>query len=76
MNSTTFSNALLPLAGTDARSQVEARTSGFFARLVKAMVESRQKQAEREIARIEAAYGFSLRGEAQAKNADLPFQHP
>ena len=77
MNSTTFSNALLPLAGTDMRSAAEVRKPGFLTRLFAAMVESRQKQADREIARIEAAYGFSLRGDSASPDlgrTELPFQ--
>ncbi|MCU0820764.1 MAG: hypothetical protein MUF11_15960 [Beijerinckiaceae bacterium] len=79
MNTTTYSDALLPLAGE--KSQVGARTApakrGFFRRIVDAITASNQAKAEREIRRIEALYGHSLRdfvGNRPAKVVrDLPF---
>ncbi len=79
MNTTTYSDALLPLAGE--KSQVAARTApakrGFLARIIDAIAASNQAKAEREIRRIEAIYGHSLRefgGTRPAKiGRDLPF---
>lgn len=76
MASLTFSNALLPLAGTDKAEKVEAAKPGFFARALDALVASRQRSAEREIARLEMIYGLNFRGEepaAKHETADLPF---
>jgi hypothetical protein len=75
MASLTYSNALLPLAGTDGKEAVEQTRPGFFTRLVEAIVESRRRQAEREIARLELIYGFKLRPDATTGEAtrDLPF---
>lgn len=77
MASLTFSNALLPLAGTDKTESAEATKRGFFARLMDAMVESRYRAAQREIARLEFAYGVKLREEEslslKVDTADLPF---
>lgn len=77
MASLTFSNALLPLAGTDKTDAAEATKRGFFARLMDAMVESRYRAAQREIARLEFAYGVKLREEEslslKVDTADLPF---
>lgn len=77
MATLTFSNALLPLAGTDKSEQAEARTSGILARLGNALIESRRRSAEREIARLELVYGLKLRDgnslSLKADRADLPF---
>jgi len=77
MASLTFSNALLPLAGTDKTDAAETNTRGFFGRLMDAMVESRYRAAQREIARYELAYGLKLREDdslsLKVKTADLPF---
>ncbi len=77
MASLTFSNALLPLAGTDKSEAVEATKRGFFARLMDAMIESRRRSAEREIARFELVYGFKLRDQdnltLKVDPRELPF---
>lgn len=77
MATLTFSNALLPLGGTDTKEQVEATSNGFGARLLAAMMESRRRSAEREISRLELVYGYKLRPETQTEAeiaaADLPF---
>lgn len=77
MASLTFSNALLPLGGTDTTEQVEAKSRGFFGRLMDAMVASRRRAAQREIARLELIYGYRLRPEtetdAELATKDLPF---
>lgn len=77
MASLTFSNALLPLAGTDKTESAESTKRGFFGRLLDAMVESRYRAAQREIARYELAYGLKLREDdnlsLKVKTADLPF---
>jgi hypothetical protein len=60
---------------------VGARTApakrGFFARIVDAIMASNQAKAEREIRRIEALYGHSLRDFAGNRSTkadrDLPF---
>ena len=79
MNTTTYSDALLPLAGE--KSQVAAKTApakrGFFGRIIDAIAASNQAKAEREIRRIEAIYGHSLREFAGNRSTkavrDLPF---
>ncbi len=87
MASLTFSNALLPLGGTDTAETMEAAAvkaqsqgipaQGFLARLTAAMVKSRRRAAEREISRLELVYGFKLRpdheSEADLAKGDLPF---
>ncbi len=74
MATATFSNALLPLAGTDTTEVKGSDRSGFFARLVEALVESRRRAAERELARLETMYGYKLRPLADAgETRDLPF---
>lgn len=79
MASLTFSNALLPLAGTDTTESAEPAKTGFFARFMDALIESRFRAAEREIARHERAYNLrSLPteiGAVDVKQADLPFGH-
>jgi hypothetical protein len=73
MNTTVYSEALLPLAGTEG-STLPKRN--LFLRLIDAIAASNAAKAERELRRIEAAYGISLR-EAHQKagfiSADLPF---
>jgi hypothetical protein len=73
MNTTTYSEALLPLAGTEGAA---APKRNFFLRFIDAIAASNAAKAERELRRIEAAYGISLR-EAHQKagfiSADLPF---
>lgn len=82
MASLTFSNALLPLGGTDTAETMEAaavkaQPQGFLARLTDAMVKSRRRAAEREISRLELVYGFKLRpdheSEAELAKDELPF---
>lgn len=77
MATMTYSNALLPLAGTDKAESHEAPKAGFFTRLLAAMIESRRRSAEREIARLEMVYGFKIRDNdtlsAKVDTADLPF---
>lgn len=73
MNTTTYSDALLPLAGTDASAAVAAKP-GILSRLMQALIRSREMQASREIARIELIMGRSLRSETQFTRNDLPFQ--
>lgn len=76
MATLTFSNALLPLAGTDKAEKVEAAKPGFLVRAYNALIESRRRSAEREIARLEMIYGLNFRGEetaAKRETADLPF---
>lgn len=77
MATLTYSNALLPLAGTDTKEQVEAKTQGFVARFMAAMMESRRRAAEREISRLELVYGYKLRPdtktEADLASEPLPF---
>lgn len=77
MASLTFSNALLPLAGTDKSELAETTKQSFFARFMDAMIESRRRAAEREISRLELVYGFKLRGEdtlsLKVGTSDLPF---
>jgi hypothetical protein len=77
MASMTFSNALLPLAGTDKAETVEASKTGFFSRFLAAMIVSRQRAAEREIARLEMVYGFKIRDNdalsLKVDTAELPF---
>lgn len=77
MASLTFSNALLPLAGTDKSESAETTKPGFFSRLLDAMIESRRRSAEREIARLELVYGFKIRDNdtlsLKVGANDLPF---
>ncbi len=74
MATLTFSNALLPLAGTDKAEKVEAAKPGLFARALNALIESRRRSAEREIARLEMIYGLNFRGNAaKDESRDLPF---
>lgn len=76
MNTMTYSDALMPLAGTDGAKQPKR---GIFLRIIDAIAASNAAKAERELRRIEAAYGISLR-EAHEKagfnSADLPFNGP
>lgn len=74
MNSTVYSDALLPLAGE--KSQAMPAKRGIFGRIIDAIAASNEAKAEREIRRIEAMYGHSLRefGTRPAKiGRDLPF---
>lgn len=77
MASVTFSNALLPLAGTDKAEASEVAKRGFFGRLLDAMIESRRRAAEREISRLEIVYGFKIRDNdalsLKVEPKDLPF---
>lgn len=82
MASLTFSNALLPLGGTDTAEKVEVSTvstesRSVFARFMAAMTESRRRAAEREISRLELVYGFKIRAatetEADLAKTNLPF---
>lgn len=73
MNTMTYSDALMPLAGTESGKEPKR---GLFLRIVDAIAASNAAKAERELRRIEAAYGISLR-DAHEKagfiSADLPF---
>jgi hypothetical protein len=76
MNSTVYSDALLPLAGE--QSQAKPARRGILHRILDAISASNQAKAEREIRRLEAVYGRSLReiefGTRPAKiSRDLPF---
>jgi hypothetical protein len=75
MNTSVYSDALLPLAGE--KSQAKPAKRGFFGRIIDAIAASNEAKAEREIRRIEAIYGHSLRefaGNRSTKVAsDLPF---
>ena len=77
MASLTFSNALLPLAGTDKVEAVEPAKTGFFARFFEALTESRRQSAERELKRLGLAYGLDVPAAGvpslKVKPADLPF---
>jgi hypothetical protein len=77
MASLTFSHALLPLAGLDTAEPAESARPGFFARFVEALVESRRRAAEREIARLELSYGLRQGAldlpSLKVEPADLPF---
>ena len=77
MASVTFSNALLPLGGTDTAETVDVETRGILGRLFDAMVASRRRAAEREISRLELVYGFKLRPDTQTDaelaTKELPF---
>lgn len=73
MNTMTYHDALLPLAGTDAPAKAKR---GFFQRVIDAIAASNAAKAERELRRLEAVYGISLRHDHHAKGvitADLPF---
>lgn len=77
MASMTFSNALLPLGGTDKAEASETIKRGFFGRVLDAMIESRRLAAEREITRLEMVYGFKIRNNEalslKVETKDLPF---
>ncbi len=77
MNTTTYSDALLPFAGEKSQVGAKPAKRGFFRRIVDAIAASNEAKAEREIRRIEALYGRSLRefgGTRPAKvGRDLPF---
>lgn len=78
MNTTTFSDALLPLSGTvPAKSEMAVKPT-FWTRLMAALMESRRRQAYREIARLELIYGFKLTDDGvqdtRIARAELPFQ--
>lgn len=73
MASVTFSNALLPLAGTEPVESKAAEPRGFFARLGAAMIESRRRAAERELARVRFIYGIDQNDDTKAARGDLPF---
>lgn len=74
MNTTLYSDALLPFAGE--KSQATPAKRGIFRSIVAAIMASNQAKAEREIRRLEAVYGRSLR-ELDYRPAkigrDLPF---
>lgn len=76
MTTVTYSNALLPLAGTDTAivpSQVPVRRS-FFTRVIEALQRSREAQAKREIARVQAMLGFTDADREAIARGELPFQ--
>lgn len=74
MNTTTFTDALLPLAGTEAPAKPKRN---IFLRVVDAISASNAAKAERELRRLETVYGISLRQDAHPKSgvitAELPF---
>ncbi|MGL5447398.1 MAG: hypothetical protein ACRDBL_08830 [Rhabdaerophilum sp.] len=75
MNTTMYSDALLPLSGTESEKQPKRN---LIARLFDAIAASNAAKAEREIRRIEKAYGISLRVESpkiSAAQTDLPFSN-
>ena len=55
-----FSHALSPTDALAARSGTTPERNGFFARLLMAMMQSRQHQADREIAQYLARCGGKL----------------
>lgn len=76
MTTVTFSNALLPLAGTDTTveaSKASTRPS-LFARIVDALQRSREAQARREIARVTAMLGLTDSDRAALARGELPFR--
>lgn len=76
MNTTMYSDALLPLSGTDG---AQAPKRGLFLRIVDAIAASNAAKAERELRRIELAYGISLRDAHEKAGfvaTDLPFNAP
>lgn len=74
MTTATFSNALLPLAGTDGTPETETeKKPSLFARFVDALVKSREAQAHREIARVEAMLGITILEREAIARGDLPF---
>lgn len=73
MASATFSNALLPLAGTDAAATREAKKPGFWARFYARLIEARMRAAEREIARHVRVKEFRRIGDINVAKRDLPF---
>ena len=78
MSTLTFNDALLPLGGTDTRTAMDAPARpSFWARMGAAILESRRRQAERELDRLELIYGFKIRDTAFATERDaardLPF---
>ena len=75
MTTTTFSNALLPLAGTDIAPAKDAPVKrSFFTRFFEAMHKSREAQARREIARVEAMLGFTIAEREGLSRGELPFR--
>jgi ribosomal protein L18E len=70
MATMTYTNAT-PSAKTAGKTAPVARKIGFFRRLVRAMQESRMRQAEIEIRRIRAIVGDNDTG---FKHALLPFK--
>ncbi|CAN1543574.1 hypothetical protein MCEMSEM23_01867 [Rhabdaerophilaceae bacterium] len=71
MNTSTYSEALLPFAGTEGAAQPAKKS--LFMRIVDAIAASNAAKAEREIRRFEQAYGRSLRVELnQSLQGDLP----
>lgn len=76
MNTMTYSEALLPLVGTESAKQPKR---SLFLRIVDAIAASQAAKADRELRRIETAYGISLRDARQKAGfnpADLPFITP
>lgn len=74
MTTTTFSNALLPLAGTDTAIADETpRKPSFFDRVITALQKSREAQARREIARVQAMLGPRIAECADFGRNNLPF---
>ena len=74
MASMTFEGALLPLPEVVPAKSAVADAKGFFARLMDAIVESRYRAAEREIARHRALMAGSV-ATLECDKTDLPFDH-
>lgn len=68
----TYSSALLPLPEAVPSKEPAASRPGFFARLIEAMMESRFRAAEREIARHRALVSGSV-ATLKVDPKDLPF---
>jgi hypothetical protein len=76
MTTATFSNALLPLAGTDASvepSKVPVRRS-LFLRIIDALQRSRAAHARREIIRVQAMLGLTDADREALARGELPFR--
>jgi hypothetical protein len=70
----TFSNALDALPEVTPVKSAAAEAPGFLSRVFHAMVESRYRAAEREIARHRALMAGPI-GAVKVDTNDLPFDH-
>lgn len=72
MLTTTFFDSLVALGGLEGTQVVakKAPKPSFASRIVAALVESRQRQANREIRRIAALHGYDAQ---RFGRSDLPF---